>query len=343
VTDLSVDSSESALTDHCASQALHGDPEEDTHSQQAAEATIREQEQQEMASRTPPEAGQLALRALAKGEVLLLTVPSAAAHILLDVALVVMSALAPWPRALLPAAYPLWEPLLQLVDAEDRSVAAHAMRVVGAAAMAFGDELASRIVSNAISKLVRVLTRHAEVPCRAGVKALSSLLSSAPSTSATQYDDGSSYAASIGGETIREHLRGRSQEAVLAACRTLLALCSSARAMRPKVLHILRAAAPLLSISQAERVQEVALALCCRLSILDADTVWLFFVRVLSPPERWSATPPRGCEHPSTRKLLLCGHHPLVELEPNAKRVLNAVCQGDHRRAATCLTGGTLI
>ena len=38
-----------------------------------------------------------------------------------------LPALAPWPRALLPKAYPLWPSLLKLASGADRSLAAHAM------------------------------------------------------------------------------------------------------------------------------------------------------------------------------------------------------------------------
>ena len=69
------------------------------------------------------------LLALAKGESVLLAGVPAASHIILDMLLAILPALAPWPRALLPAVYPLWAPLLQLVSADDRSVSAHAMRV----------------------------------------------------------------------------------------------------------------------------------------------------------------------------------------------------------------------
>ena len=126
-----------------------------------AEAEARAAEEQEAEAAKPPKAGGLALEALVKVEVLLLSGPPTATHILLDVFAAVLHALSPWPRALLPAAYPLWPPLLQLIGGADRSIASHAMRVLATAARCVGDELSSRVVSDAIAQILSVLRRHA--------------------------------------------------------------------------------------------------------------------------------------------------------------------------------------
>jgi hypothetical protein len=65
----------------------------------------------------------------------------------------------PWPRALLPAVYPIWPPLLQLIGGADRALAAHGMRALALGARVLGDELSSRVMADAISEIVQAVTR----------------------------------------------------------------------------------------------------------------------------------------------------------------------------------------
>ena len=91
-----------------------------------------------------------------------------------------------------------------------------------------GDELSSRVVADAIDRLTVALKRFVDVPQRTGICALASMASCSalpvvgPNTSTPQ-------------QTVMGNVRGRSQEALLAACTTLRALCISPRAVRPKV------------------------------------------------------------------------------------------------------------
>ncbi len=139
------------------------DEDEEVAAMKAQQAQQAEEEA-ELAARTPPAAGQLALSALGKAEVLLLSGSAVATHQLLDMISVTLRALAPWPRAILPAVYPMWPPLLQLAGGDDRSVAAHAMRVLSAAASHYGDGLSSRVAVDAIGKLTAALRKHGSPP-----------------------------------------------------------------------------------------------------------------------------------------------------------------------------------
>jgi hypothetical protein len=128
------------------------------------EAALRRAEALEKEANTPPAAGQLALQLLRKSEVLLLSGCPSITHAVLDILSEVLPALAQWPRAALPAAYPLWPPLLALLDGDDRSVAAHAMRAFGLAVSCYGTELSTRVQSQAIEHLIDALIRYTAVP-----------------------------------------------------------------------------------------------------------------------------------------------------------------------------------
>jgi len=128
------------------------------------EAALRRAEALEKEANTPPAAGQLALQLLRKSEVLLLSGCPSITHAVLDILSEVLPALAQWPRAALPAAYPLWPPLLALLDGDDRSVAAHAMRAFGLAVSCYGIELSTRVQSQAIEHLIDALIRYTAAP-----------------------------------------------------------------------------------------------------------------------------------------------------------------------------------
>ena len=324
-----------------------------------AEAEARAAEEQEAEAAKPPKAGGLALEALVKVEVLLLSGPPTATHILLDVFAAVLHALSPWPRALLPAAYPLWPPLLQLIGGADRSIASHAMRVLATAARCVGDELSSRVVSDAIAQILSVLRRHTstiytETPRQAGRDSLSSLLAPTQTASSGAYERthtlggrgdgiglgldhsaGSAAAAAAAAaaavpttDSRHESGHGRTQEALIAACECLRELCACPRAMRPKVSSALKACAPLLARHQPDRVQAEARSLCQHLAGLDADAVWLFFTAALPATERFKS-PPAGLGHPNTSCLHGMCPVPDVEIAANARRVLQAVVAVD--------------
>jgi hypothetical protein len=129
-----------------------------------SEAALRRAEALEKEANTPPAAGQLALQLLRKSEVLLLSGCPSITHAVLDILSEVLPALAQWPRAALPAAYPLWPPLLALLDGDDRSVAAHAMRAFGLAVSCYGTELSTRVQSQAIEHLIDALIRYTAAP-----------------------------------------------------------------------------------------------------------------------------------------------------------------------------------
>lgn len=215
-------------------------------------------------------AGTFALEALERVEALLLAGPPAAVHVLLDVLACILAGLENWPRAL-PALYPLWASLMQLMG-EDLSVALHAMRVFASAARAVGDELSSRVIGDAIAKLVRTLARSTDA---AGERADGTALGLWQSTAAEAADAGD--ATEAGGVCRGEDRSDRVEEGLLAASDCLRALCVSKRAMRPKVLSVLRATSPLLAPHRSERVQAAATSLCCRLTWLDPNAAWLFF------------------------------------------------------------------
>lgn len=290
---------------------------------------------------------------------------SSVTHLVLDVLLEVLPALQPWPRAALPAAYPLWPPLLALLDGADRSVAAHAMRVFAAAVRAYGAELSTRIQAQAIEHMADALRRYAAEPAVASAlgaadvggcaASITEMLASATVSPADGARGGASIGASIGagggagggvdvggaGGGAGGRARGtgsgggsgggRSQEVVLAALRGLRALCASTRAMRPLLLKVLRACAPLLSRHQPEVVQAEALSLGTRLARLDADVVWLFCVRFVPPAERWPSAPPPGCARPDTGSLLTSPLSP-NDLAANARRLLAAVARAQAHR-----------
>ena len=123
--------------------------------------------------------------------------------------------------------------------------------------------------------------------------------------------------------------------------------------MRPRVLPVLRAAAPLLARRQPPRLRAAALALCRRLAALDPDTAWLFFVGFLPIAERWSARPPATCARPDSSTLLTppsgAAYPPAAAaaadggIAPStARRVLEAVSAADARvatRAVRCDKG----
>ena len=289
------------------------------------------------------------------------TGPPAATHALLDVLDVVLRALAPWPRALLPAAYPLWPPLLELIGGADRSVAAHAMRVFAAAARATRGEVSARVVGDAIGQLVRALRAHATVaaPTRADMAALASVVAPAATRAAGAAGAPDAPDATLAADSAHgaaappppaapaDGGRGRSAEALLGACGCLRALCNTPRAMRPKLLDVLRAASPLLRRHQPARLQAGALRLCRALARLDPDAVWLFFVGFVPPAERWPARAPAGCARPLPSTLLeppagaaYVGTAAAEgDIAPaHARRVLEAVYAADRRVARRALS-----
>ena len=308
------------------------------------EAAIRRAEALEKEATTPPAAGQLALKLLRKSEVLLLSGCPSITHAVLDILSEVLPALAQWPRAALPAAYPLWPPLLALLDGNDRSVAAHAMRVFGLAVSCYGTELSTRVQSQAIEHLIDALIRYTAAPAAVvntgggggggsnggagavgggALPAVTALLASVTSAGTTPPPLES---PSVGRS--RSGSGGRNEEVLLAALRTLRLLCASPRAMRPYALRTLRASAPLLSRRQPETVQAAAVALGQRLARLDPDTVFLFCVRFVPPAERWASSPPAGCVRPELGTLLTCSL-PANDLVANARSLLRCVARVD--------------
>ena len=274
----------------------------------------------EEAANTPPKAGQLALEALAKAEVLLLSGHLATAHTLCDILIEIVPALSPWPRALLPAIYPLWKPLLCLFSSDDRSLAAHAIRVLSTAASSgpIGGEISTRVLTDAIGHLLRAIRRNVQAPRRADLDGLAVVRGAgAPPGGGATGNGGGGGAADV---------RGRSQEVLLAACECLRTLCEAPRATKHEVLPILRAAAPLFSRHQPERVQRAAVDLAVDLAALEPDVVWLFFVGWLPPNERWPAPPPKGCAAPGVRGLLRTAT-PLHDYAVNAREVVTRIGQ----------------
>ena len=323
------------------------------------EAAIRRAEALEKEANTPPAAGQLALKLLRKSEVLLLSGCPSITHAVLDLLSEVLPALAQWPRAALPAAYPLWPPLLALLDGNDRSVAAHAMRVFGLAVSCYGTELSTRVQSQAIEHLIDALIRYTAAPAAVvntgggggggsnggagavgggALPAVTALLASvtsagttpppleSPSVAHSQLIHRPLESPSVGRS--RSGSGGRNEEVLLAALRTLRLLCASPRAMRPYALRTLRASAPLLSRRQPETVQAAAVALGQRLARLDPDTVFLFCVRFVPPAERWASSPPAGCVRPELGTLLTCSL-PANDLVANARSLLRCVARVD--------------
>ena len=285
-----------------------------------AERARKEEEEREEAANTPPKAGQLALEALAKAEVLLLSGHLATAHTLCDILIEIVPALSPWPRALLPAIYPLWKPLLCLFSSDDRSLAAHAIRVLSTAASSgpIGGEISTRVLTDAIGHLLRAIRRNVQAPRRADLDGLAVVRGAgAPPGGGATGNGGGGGAADV---------RGRSQEVLLAACECLRTLCEAPRATKHEVLPILRAAAPLFSRHQPERVQRAAVDLAVDLAALEPDVVWLFFVGWLPPNERWPAPPPKGCAAPGVRGLLRTAT-PLHDYAVNAREVVTRIGQ----------------
>jgi hypothetical protein len=323
------------------------------------EAAIRRAEALEKEANTPPAAGQLALKLLRKSEVLLLSGCPSITHAVLDLLSEVLPALAQWPRAALPAAYPLWPPLLALLDGNDRSVAAHAMRAFGLAVSCYGTELSTRVQSQAIEHLIDALIRYTAAPAAVvntgggggggsnggagavgggALPAVTALLASvtsagttpppleSPSVAHSQLIHRPLESPSVGRS--RSGSGGRNEEVLLAALRTLRLLCASPRAMRPYALRTLRASAPLLSRRQPETVQAAAVALGQRLARLDPDTVFLFCVPFVPPAERWASSPPAGCVRPELGTLLTCSL-PANDLVANARSLLRCVARVD--------------
>ena len=199
--------------------------------------------------------------------------------------------------------------------------------------------MSSKVVTNAISQLLAALVKHTEAPRRGGGPGVDT--EAAVSSLVANITVGRAHAPAgpAGGAAPSSALdarhdggRGRSQEAALAACACLRELCSNARAMRPSVLIVLCASAPLLCRHQPERVQAEALSLCRRLASLAADATWLFFICALPPSERWLAKPPAGCPRLSTASLLECPV-PHAEIAPNARRMLDVVHAMDSSQA----------
>lgn len=309
-----------------------------------AEDAFKQAEREAEEKAKPPPAGAMALEALTKVEVLLLSGPPAATHILLDVLAAVIPALSKWPRALLPAAYPLWPPLMQLIHGEDRSIGAHAMRVFALAARATGGEVSTRVVTDAINNLVGAIAKHAVsagAPQRADIAALASVVAQWSPADLFAGDnmrtDGArrghaAHESSAQNEADErwESGRGRSQEALLGACDCLCALCNAPRAMRPKLVDVLRACAPLLARHQPTRLQSAALRLCRRLARLEPDAVWVLFVGCLPLAERWAGRPPTGCARPASATL----PPPPADIAPAiVRRVMDAVQAADRRLA----------
>ena len=177
--------------------------------------SVRKEERSGRRRRTRRPRGQLALEALAKAEVLLLSGHLATAHTLCDILIEIVPALSPWPRALLPAIYPLWKPLLCLFSSDDRSLAAHAIRVLSTAASSgpIGGEISTRVLTDAIGHLLRAIRRNVQAPRRADLDGLAVVRGAgAPPGGGATGNGGGGGAADV---------RGRSQEVLLAACECL--------------------------------------------------------------------------------------------------------------------------
>ena len=304
------------------------------------DAEARAEEERATVAATPPRAGQVALTALGRVEVLLLHGPPTATHVLLDLLETLFPVLSPWPRALLPAAYPLWPPLLHLFGSDDSSLAAHAMRVFATATRACGDELSSKVMADAVGKLTGALRHHTSASTQANMESLATMAS--PKAGEAAIDSLSSQPPrgspregpqladarerDLPVPSGRADTRSRAQEAILAACATLRALCVSPRAIQPHLLLILRAAMPLLSRLQAERVQQEAIALFGSLALVNADMVWLACVHVLPAAERWTGTVPAGCARPIADQLRpMMSSVSAAEAVPNVRRVLESL------------------
>ena len=340
------------------------------------EAAVRAAEDAENAANTPPPAGQLALSVLKKCEFLMLCGSAAVAHVVMDLLMEILPALSPWPRALLPVVYPLWPPLLALIDGADLSVAAHAIRVLTTAVRSYGDELSSRVMGEAAGKMVASLERQSSrytstvlpderrsrtsaLGTRKGVGlgaigagGLNAMLLSATADLATvQLAEASAEAcapvhpgagaraagnSSIEARTTTAGSTGRSHELVVAAVGGLRALCAFPRAMRPHTLRVLRAAGPLLCSSQPETHQAAALALCRTLARLEADSVWLFCVGFLPSAERWGARPPVAKPRRDDKSLLVTALPP-AEMVANAQKLLMDVQALDQARHSRVL------
>lgn len=91
-------------------------------------------------------------------------------------------------------------------------------------------------------------------------------------------------------------------------------------------------------------MQEEVLALCRKLAMLDANTVWLFFVIYIPAAERWAAKPPRSCERICISSFLRSQLQQPTEVSGAARHVLEAVHTVDSSEANLALEKlGTLV
>lgn len=270
------------------------------------EAEIRAEEEEEIARSTPPLAPGLALRVVAKLEVLLLCAPPAACHVLLDALMAAIPLLSPWPRALLPVLHTLWAPLTQLLHANDLALSAKAMDALTVAASILRAEISSASVKAVFPPLLRVIRAHGSAVLLEPV-----------------------YVRAAGAAAVAP--RSRQQDALLAALRLLRALCRIPRAATPRAAAILCELEPLLSSRQPERVRTEAVTLGKELANLQRDAVWLFCARV-TPPAQLQRPPQAQLHHLSTAGMRgLTG--PPAEFAASAAELLLHVEREDQRES----------
>jgi hypothetical protein len=268
------------------------------------DAEIRAEEEEEIARNTPPLVPGLALRVVAKLEMLLLCAPAAACHVLLDALMAAIPLLSPWPRALLPVLHTLWAPLTQLLHANDLTLSAKAMHALTTAASILCTEVSSTSVKAVFPPLLSALRAHGSI---AAIEP--------------------AYVRATGAAAVAP--RSRQQDALLGALRLLRALCRIPRAAAPRAASILCELEPLLSSRQPERVRTEAVTLGKDLATLQRDAVWLFCARV-TPPARLERPP-----LPQLRKLSTAGMRglpgPFAEFAASAAELLVHVESEDRR------------
>ncbi|KAL1512118.1 hypothetical protein AB1Y20_005387 [Prymnesium parvum] len=297
---------EAPFDDRPFEERVKEDQEQEEEARAKQEAELRAADEAEQARATPPLVGQLALRTLAKAEVLLLTGSPSVTHLLLGTIKDLIPALQPWARALLRALYPVWSPLVVLMGGADLSVAAQAMAVLGVAATHLGEHLSSTVVRDALKPILRAIRQYGAPPeehVRRGGVLMNAKL----------------------------EYRSRPQELLLSATRTLSCLCSIPQLLRPEVWNLLGAAIPLLSCRQPARVQEEALALIGRLVPLNRDAVWFAVVCALPESERCTTFSPPLSALPSPWRELGEPPIPTTELALNARLVISRVAAEDQR------------
>ena len=238
--------------------------------------------------------------------------------------------LKPWPRSLLPALYPLWPPLAELASANSSAnsavnspasseeIAGRALGLLAAAARQHPQDFSSQTIRGALPPLLAIIRAQSTPP------PVSMLLRA-------------------GGANVQP--RSRAQQLLLAAMKTLQALCGVRRILAPDAAEILAAAAPLLSTRQPTRVQEGALALCVAAAHLDADATWLLCAAASenSRPGRAESGLRAGASGGASSDSVWAGPFSgalvgaRADYAANAAALLERVRAIDARRGARCL------